>query len=197
MASLKEYLWSGKWLYKAAFFFHRFSLQVFRVRAAHFIDEIMQPAMSVAEGAVKQTASSTAPTDSFWTNNSCSESWANLQPRLPGLSLNDTNTTSRPAMLMLFAKFTTNFYGPKAHTIFLKTKHCENKVSIRINDLGQWHKQHREEQTNTTCPICSVLWQSFNPSSSTGLNGFCSTITLSLYGYLFEISPCHCLTATL
>lgn len=50
---------------KAALLFHRSFLQVFRVRAAHFIDEITQPAMRLVEAAVKQTASSTALTDSF------------------------------------------------------------------------------------------------------------------------------------
>lgn len=41
---------------KAALLFHRSFLQVFRVRAAHFIDEITQPAMRLVEAAVKQTA---------------------------------------------------------------------------------------------------------------------------------------------
>lgn len=36
---------------KAALFFHRFSLQVVWVRAAHFIDEMTQPAMRLAEAA--------------------------------------------------------------------------------------------------------------------------------------------------
>lgn len=221
MASLKEYLWSGKWLYKSCSLLSQILSSSIRVKATHFIDEITQPAMRLAEAAVKQLPALLWQTALRQTAPQKAEQTDSLF--FPDYLVNNISTTanqlwdgycviSTDSDLFSHNSFTTKAsnrwcllqnlqqiipHGPKGHTIFLKTTHCKNKVSICINDLGQWHKLHVEEQTNTTCPVCSVLWQRFNPYSSTDLKGFCSTVTLSLYGYLSEISPYHCLTATL
>lgn len=83
MAYLKEYLWSGKWLYKSClFFFQRFSLQVFRVRAAHFTEEVKQPALKIGLGCCKASSFQWC-FGSFQKHNSSKENWVNQQPCLP------------------------------------------------------------------------------------------------------------------
>lgn len=80
---------------KAALFFHRFSLEAFWLRAAHFIDEIIQPAVRLAEAAVK------LPALLWQTNNSFSESWANL----PRLSCKQHQNYCKPALILLLCHF--------------------------------------------------------------------------------------------